>query len=118
MSTCWLFLCTLRLQPANDTFRAGKKNWGMKKKVFCQGATAATDAANGIMAGFELAGVFLFYSLGLFIYLFISIRADRNVNMHCLKNRDGKIITVILNVKPCMSEHPDKQREANATRTL
>lgn len=32
-----------------------------KKKIVCQGATAA--AANGIMAGFESAGVFLFFSL-------------------------------------------------------
>lgn len=32
-----------------------------KKKIVCQGATAA--AANGIMAGFESAGVFLFFPL-------------------------------------------------------
>lgn len=55
------------LKPVNETFRA-EKNLDGKKKIVCQGSTAA--AANGIMAGFESAGVFLFYSRVFFPFFY------------------------------------------------
>lgn len=85
-----------------------------KNKSISQGATAAASAANGV----ESEGFFLFYSLRCFFFLLLQENGKlRKVKMHCLRSRDGKIIAVILNTTPYVSEHPDKQREANTTRT-